>query len=92
MPANTETPAYLWAKGTRDIVSGLFVILLLSHGIDRRALAEFLCVAALIPIGDFVNVYLNTAPVNFLALSIHGGTAVVMLLMAASLWHSRSDE
>jgi hypothetical protein len=86
IPPDQQTSAYLWAKGTRDIVLGLFVILLLSHGVDRRALSEFIGVATLIPIGDFINVYLNAAQVNFMALGIHGGTALLMLVLAGFLW------
>ena len=81
----TRMFAYLWAKGTRDIVSGLFVILLLWLGVDRRVLAAFIAVAALIPIGDFINVYLNVGANNATALLIHGGTAVFMLVLAGFL-------
>jgi hypothetical protein len=51
VPADrTRTLAYLWAKGTRDIVSGLFVVVLLWLGGGRRVLAAFIAVAALIPL------------------------------------------
>ena len=82
----TRTLAYLWAKGTRDIVSGLLVIALLWVRVGRRVLAVFIGVAALIPIGDFINVYLNVGANNPMALAIHGGTAVFMLVLAALLW------
>ena len=82
----TRTLAYLWAKGTRDIVSGLLVIALLWLRVGRRVLAVFIGVAALIPIGDFINVYLNVGANNPMALAIHGGTAVFMLVLAALLW------
>jgi hypothetical protein len=48
--------AYLWAEGTRDIASGLFVIALLWLRVSRRVLAAFIGVAALIPIWDVINV------------------------------------
>jgi len=82
----TRTLAYLWAKGTRDIVSGLLVIALLWLRVGRRVLAVFIGVAALIPIGDFINVYLNVGANNPMALAIHGGTAVFMFVLAALLW------
>src|SRR5215471_20277373 len=82
----TGTLAYLWAKGTRDIVSGLLVIALLWLPVGRRVLAAFLAVATLIPIGDFINVYLNVGANNPMALAIHSGTALFMLILAAFLW------
>ena len=86
VPADAaRTVAYLWVKGTRDIVSGLFVILLLWLGVGRRVMAAFIAVAALIPIGDFTTVYLNVGVRNPIALLIHSGTAFFMLILAALL-------
>ena len=85
VPNNTQTFAYLWAKGTRDIVSGLFVLLLVWLRVSRRVLGSFIAVAALIPIGDLINVYINLGIKNPTALLIHGGTAVFMLVLAAFL-------
>jgi hypothetical protein len=40
VPVNsTDTYAYLWAKGTRDIVSGLFLIVFLWLKVNRRVLS-----------------------------------------------------
>ena len=87
VPAEGTRPlAYLWAKGTRDIVSGLLVIALLWLRVRRRVLAAFIGVATLIPIGDFINVYLNVGVNNPIALGVHSGTAVFMLILAAFLW------
>jgi hypothetical protein len=86
VPADgTRSFAYLWAKGIRDIVSGLLGIVLLWLGVSRRVLAAFIAVVALIPIGDFINVYLSAGGNNPMALLIHGGTAVFMLALAAFL-------
>ena len=81
-----RTLAYLWAKGTRDIVSGFLVIALLWLGVGRRVLAAFIGVAALIPIGDCINVYVSVGTSNPIALAIHSGTAVFMLILAVFLW------
>jgi hypothetical protein len=87
VPADgTPTLAYLWTKGTRDIVSGLLVIALLWLGAGRRTLAAFIGVAAVTPIGDLLNVYVNVGTSNPVALAIHGGTAVFMLVLATALW------
>jgi hypothetical protein len=85
VPAGPTSPmAYLWAKGTRDIVSGLLLLALLGMRVGRRVLAVFILVAALIAVGDFVNVYLNMGYVS--ALGVHAGTAAFMIILAALLW------
>lgn len=84
VPADGEAPvAYLWAKGSRDIVSGMLLLALLWTRASRRVVAAFVGVAALIPLADFINVYANAVPHNPLALGIHGGTAAGMLALAA---------
>jgi len=80
--AENQTFAYLWAKGTRDIVSGLFLIVFLWLKVSRRVLAAFIFVASLIPIGDMLNVYANVGASNLAALMIHGGTALFMIMLA----------
>lgn len=49
----TDFSPWLCVKGSRDIASGLFVILLMIEG-SPRLLGELLIVAAIIPIGDAV--------------------------------------
>ena len=89
VPADVmSTRAYLWAKGSRDIVSGLFLFLLLGMNATRRIIAAFVLVAALIPIADFANVYLNVGSSGMPALAIHGATAAFMLVLSALLWRN----
>jgi len=83
--AENQTFAYLWAKGTRDIVSGLFLIVFLWLKVNRRVLAAFIFVASLIPIGDALNVYANVGANNLMALVIHVGTALFMIILATFL-------
>lgn len=83
--AENQTFVYLWAKGTRDIVSGLFLIVFLWLKVSRRVLAAFIFVASLIPIGDALNVYANVGASNLAALVIHGGTALFMIILATFL-------
>ena len=85
----TSQMAYLWAKGTRDIVSGLLLLALLGMRARPRVIAVFILVAALIPVADFVNVYLNMGYVS--ALAIHAGTAAYMVILAALLWRNRAS-
>jgi hypothetical protein len=86
----TPNFAYLWAKGTRDIVSGLLLLALLWAHAGRRLLALFLAVAALIPLGDLLNVGLNIGTRNVGALAIHGGTVVAMVIISALLFATRA--
>src|SRR5215472_1678755 len=65
VPARATTQmAYLWAKGTRDIVSGLLLFGLLGMRVRPRVISVFTLVAVLIPVADFVNVYLNMGYVS----------------------------
>ena len=79
----SSTFAYLWAKGSRDVVLGLLMISLLGLGVRRVVLATFIFVATLVPIADFVNVYINFHSARLYALMVHGGTAIFMLILAS---------
>ncbi len=80
--------AYLWAKGTRDIVSGLLTLGLLWSRADPELIAVFIAIAALIPLGDSLNVFAHVRTANLTALFIHGGTAVFMWLLAFFLYRA----
>jgi hypothetical protein len=81
--AGGDARAYLTIKGLRDGVSGLITIALLLSGSDQTV-ALFLLVAALIPIGDAAIVLRNGGS-KVLAYAMHGGTAVVMAVVAVLL-------
>jgi len=85
----TTQMAYLWAKGTRDIVSGLLLLALLGMRVRPHVIAVFILVAALIAVADFVNVYLNMGYVS--ALAVHAGTAAFMVILAALLWRTSAS-
>src|SRR5262245_32077882 len=90
VPARATTQmAYLWAKGTRDIVSGLLLLALLVMRVRPRVIPGFVLFAALIPIADFVNVHLNMGYVR--ALAIHAGTAAFMVILAVLLWRPNAS-
>jgi hypothetical protein len=87
VPADATTQmAYLWAKGTRDIVSGLLLLALLGMRVRPRVIAVFILIAALIAVADYANVYLNMGYVA--ALAIHAETAAFMVILAALLWRT----
>jgi len=75
--------AYLSAKGVRDIVSGLFVFVLIAGG-QSRALGWIMASAVLIPVGDSLIVLRNGGS-RVTAFGIHGATAVAMLVIAGLL-------
>ena len=86
--ANSPSPStgftgWLAVKGTRDIVSGLFVFLLMAEG-SPRLLGEFLLVASLIALGDAATV-LRSGGSRTAAFGIHGLTALVIIAVGATL-------
>ncbi|HEX5405177.1 MAG TPA: DUF4267 domain-containing protein [Pseudonocardiaceae bacterium] len=85
VPASSrgDARAYLSIKGMRDGVSGLIVLALLLSGLDT-AVALFLLVGALIPIGDAVIVLRNGGS-RALAYGMHAVTAVVMMVVGVLL-------
>jgi hypothetical protein len=82
-PPSTGFSAWLSVKGTRDIASGLFVILLMVNG-SQRLLGEFMLVASLIAFGDMVTV-LRSGGSKALAYGMHGLTGLVMVATGACL-------
>jgi len=80
---STRFSGFPAAKGVRDIVSGLFVLLLMANGSPRR-LGEFMLVASLIAMGDAVTV-LRSGGSRSAAFGIHGLTALVIVATGASL-------
>ena len=74
---------WLRLKGTRDVVSGLVVLAVLTWG-GSRMLGIVLLIEALIPVGDMSLVLISKGSA-MRAFSIHGLTAVVMIAGAAPL-------
>jgi hypothetical protein len=81
-PPTGFTP-WLAVKGVRDIVSGLFLFLLMVSG-PPRLLGEFMLVASLIPMGDAA-IVLRSGGSRTAAFGIHGVTALVIIAAGASL-------
>ena len=84
----TEARAYVWATATRDLAIGCWFLVLLALRVSRQALGASLIVMALIPIGDFVNVYSNAGQ-STMALLLHGGSSVVFLTLGVWLWRTK---
>ena len=82
-PPSTGFTAWLSVKGTRDIASGLFVILLIVNG-PPRLLGEFMLIASLIAFGDLVTV-LRSGGSKALAFGMHGLTGLVIVATGVCL-------
>jgi hypothetical protein len=82
-PPSTGLTAWLSVKGTRDIVAGLFVFLLMANG-TPRLLGEFMLVASLIAFGDMATVF-RSGGSRGAALGIHGFTGLVIVATGACL-------
>ena len=82
-PPSTGLTAWLSVKGTRDIVAGLFVFLLMANG-SPRLLGEFMLVASLIAFGDMATV-LRSRGSRALAFGMHGLTGLVIVATGACL-------
>jgi hypothetical protein len=85
VPAGAEphSRAYLFAKGIRDIASGLFIAMLIAFG-SADALGWFMLIATIIPIADAA-IVLRQSGNRSVAFGVHGGTAVAMLIISGLL-------
>jgi len=88
VPTQTnEARAYVWATATRDVAIGCWFLALLALRVSRQTLGASLIVVALIPIGDFINVYSNAGE-STTPLLLHGGSSVVFLALGGWLWRT----
>ena len=78
LAAGADTLAWLRLKGSRDIVSGL-VLLVMMLSADARIVGIVLLVLALIPLGD-MSVVLISGGRKSTAFSVHGVTCAAMLV------------
>ena len=81
--AEPQSRAYLYAKGIRDIASGLFAGMLIAFG-SAHALGWFMLIATIIPLSDAV-IVLHQGGSRTVAFGVHGGTAVAILIISGLL-------
>jgi hypothetical protein len=84
--SDADTRAWLRLKGNRDVVAGL-VVLTVMLAADRRLVGMALLVEAIIPFGD-MSIILGSGGSKSRALSIHGVTCAVMLVVGLLLIHA----
>jgi hypothetical protein len=84
--SDADTRAWLRPKGIRDVASGL-VVLTMMLAADNRSVGIALLAEAIIPFGD-MSIILGSGGSKSRALSIHGVTCVVMLVVGVLLIHA----
>ena len=84
--SDADTRAWLRLKGIRDVVSGL-VVLTMMLTTDTRSVGIALLVEAIVPLGD-MSIVLGSGGSKSKALSIHGVTCAVMLVVGLLLIHA----
>ncbi|MGC4848863.1 DUF4267 domain-containing protein [Micromonospora sp. DT15] len=85
VPARPDgDPAYLTVKGLKDLTFGLLGLALIAFT-TAEAVAWYMLVVALVPLGDTV-IVLRNGGTKAVAFGIHFATAVVVLLNAALLF------
>ena len=84
--SDADTRAWLRLKGIRDVVAGL-VVLAMMLTVDGRSVGIALLVLAIIPFGD-MSIILGSGGSKSRALSIHGVTCAVMLVVGLLLIHA----
>jgi hypothetical protein len=76
--------AYVWATGIRDVAIGCWLLVLVAIRAGARVLGISITVISLIPIGDAINVWINTRTRSSLALVLH--ISSVFVFVALGLW------
>jgi len=84
--SDADTRAWLRPKGIRDVVAGL-VVLTMMLTTDTRSVGIALLVEAIVPLGD-MSIILGSGGSKSRALSIHGVTCAVMLVVGLLLIHA----
>jgi hypothetical protein len=84
--SDADTRAWLRPKGIRDVAAGL-VVLAMMLTVGRRSVGVALLVEAIIPLGD-MSIVLGSGGSKSRALSIHGVTCAVMLVVGLLLIHA----
>ena len=84
--SDADTRPWLRPKGIRDVVSGL-VVLTMMLTTDTRSVGIAPLVEAIVPLGD-MSILLGSGGSRSKALSIHGVTCAVMLVVGLLLIHA----
>jgi len=84
--SDADTRAWLRPKGIRDIAAGLIVLTMMVTA-GRHLVGTALLVEAIIPLGD-MSIVLGSGGSKSRAVSVHGVTCAVMLIVGLLLIHA----
>jgi hypothetical protein len=84
--SDADTRAWLRPKGIRDIATGLVVLTMMLTA-DRRLVGIAILAFAIVPLGD-MSIVLGSGGSKSTALSVHGVTCALMLLVGLLLIHA----
>lgn len=84
--SDADTLAWLRLKGIRDVASGLVVLAMMLTA-SNRSVGVVLLALAIIPFGD-MSIILRSGGSKSTALSVHGVTCAVMLVVGLLLIHT----
>ena len=84
--SDADTRAWLRPKGIRDVAAGLAVLTLMMTA-DKQVVGTVVLVLAVIPLGD-MSIVLGSGGSKSTALSVHGVTCAVMLVVGLLLIHA----
>jgi Domain of unknown function (DUF4267) len=90
IPLNHDAfPDYAYAKGIRDVYSGIILLVFLALR-KARVTAILFSIATLIPASDFLIVLSRNSPGDITHLMIHGCTAIYMIVVSYLLFKEKS--
>jgi hypothetical protein len=86
IPLDHKQPSgYAYAKGIRDIYSGIIILVFLALR-KARVTAILLSIAAVIPATDFCIILSGNGPGDIVHLLIHGCTTIYMIIVSYMLF------
>jgi hypothetical protein len=92
IPIDHDSPrGYAYAKGIRDIYSGIIILVFLLLR-NARVTAILFSIATIIPATDFCNILSQKNPDDIEYLLIHGCTAIYMIIVSFLLFKVKSTD
>ena len=84
-------PGYAYAKGIRDVYSGIILLVFLALR-KARATAIVFSMATVIPATDFYIILSGNGPADIVHLMIHGCTMIYMIIVSYMLFKVKSSD
>ncbi len=92
IPLNHDSfPGHAYAKGIRDVYSGIILLVFLALR-KARVTAILFSIATVIPATDFFIILSGNGPGDIVHLMIHGCTAIYMIIVSYMLFKVKSSD